>query len=159
MLKETKIINGIAGEEINIGFVEGKGTTTEMSSYTFSDNQKLGGEYQYSIEQIDYDGTKTLIASKVVNVITSVQSYLLNQNYPNPFNPSTTIQFSLPAKEFVTLKIYDVLGKEITTLVNEELNAGSYKNDWNASNLSSGVYFYRLQAGKFSQTRKLTLVK
>ncbi|MFH0736745.1 MAG: T9SS type A sorting domain-containing protein [bacterium] len=86
-------------------------------------------------------------------------NYLLNQNYPNPFNPSTNISFSLPNNEFVTLKIYDALGKEVALLVNEELNAGSYNNDWNAGNLSSGVYFYRLQAGKFSETKKLLLLK
>ncbi len=101
--------------------------------------------------------TFTLIENESENKL--ISQYTLNQNYPNPFNPSTTISFSLPNKEFVTLKIYDALGKEITTLVNEELNAGSYKNDWNAGNLTSGVYFYRLQAGKFSQTRKLMLVK
>ncbi len=92
-------------------------------------------------------------------ILETPTNYILNQNYPNPFNPSTTISFSLPAKEFVTLKIYDALGKEVTTLVNEELNAGSYKNDWNAGNLSSGIYFYRLQAGKYSETRKLILLK
>ena len=86
-------------------------------------------------------------------------TFTLNQNYPNPFNPSTTISFSLPTKEFVTLKIYDALGKEVITLVNEELNAGSYKNDWNAGNLSSGVYFYRLQAGIYNETKKLLLLK
>ncbi|MFH1042242.1 MAG: T9SS type A sorting domain-containing protein [bacterium] len=101
--------------------------------------------------------TFTLIENEQENKI--ICKYTLNQNYPNPFNPSTTFSFSLPEKEFVTLKIYDVLGKEITTLVNEELNAGSYKNDWNATNLSSGIYFYRLQAGKFSETKKLMLVK
>ena len=100
-----------------------------------------------------------MIVSVEENTIETPTNYILNQNYPNPFNPSTTISFSLPNKEFVTLKIYDALGKEITTLVNEELNAGSYKNDWNAGNLSSGIYFYRLQAGKYSETKKLILLK
>ena len=83
----------------------------------------------------------------------------LNQNYPNPFNPSTSITFNLPNAEFVTLKIYDILGKEVTTLVNEELTAGNYTKIWNAENLSSGVYFYKLNAGNFTETKKMTLVR
>ena len=86
-------------------------------------------------------------------------NYKLNQNYPNPFNPSTTISFSIPAKEFVTLKIYDALGKEIATLVNEEIQPGTYQKEWSAGDLSSGVYFYRLQAGNYCETKKLLLLK
>jgi len=85
--------------------------------------------------------------------------YLLSQNYPNPFNPSTNINFTLPNTEFVTLKIYDILGKEVATLINEELNAGNHTKIWDAKNLSSGVYFYKLQAGKFSETKKMILVR
>jgi glucuronoarabinoxylan endo-1,4-beta-xylanase len=87
------------------------------------------------------------------------QSYSLNQNYPNPFNPSTIISFSLPSKSFVTLKIFDMMGKEVATLVNEELAAGKYHYQWDASNLSSGVYFYRLQSGSFVETKKLVLLR
>ncbi len=86
-------------------------------------------------------------------------TFTLSQNYPNPFNPSTTISFDLPNSEFVTLKVYDVLGREITTLVNEELYAGQHTKVFNAENLSSGVYFYKLQAGNFSETRKMILTK
>jgi len=86
-------------------------------------------------------------------------TYLLSQNYPNPFNPSTTISFSIPTSEFVTLKVYDVLGREVATLVNENLNAGSYSYNFDASNLTSGVYFYKLQAGKYSETKKMILSK
>lgn len=95
------------------------------------------------------------------NIITNTTptEYKLNQNYPNPFNPSTTISFSIPKTEFVTLKIYDSVGKEITTLVNENLPAGTYNKQFNATNLSSGVYFYRLQAGSYYQTNKMILVK
>ncbi len=85
--------------------------------------------------------------------------YSLSQNYPNPFNPSTTIQFSVPSSEFVTLKVYDVLGNEVATLVNEEKPAGSYLVEFNASYLSSGIYFCKIQAGNFSETKKLTLMK
>lgn len=85
--------------------------------------------------------------------------YNLSQNFPNPFNPSTTIKFQIPKDGFVTLKIYDVLGKEIATLVNEEEASGNYKVDFNASQLSSGIYFYRIQAGEFSQTKKMILLR
>ncbi len=85
--------------------------------------------------------------------------YSLCQNYPNPFNPSTTISFSIPKQEFVTLKVYDVLGKEIATLVNQELAADNYTKTFNASGLSSGIYFYSLKAGSFVETRKMILVK
>jgi len=84
-------------------------------------------------------------------------NYLLSQNYPNPFNPSTTISFAIPNSEFVTLKVYDVLGREVATLVNENLNAGSYSYNFDASNLTSGVYFYKLQAGRYSETKKMIL--
>ncbi len=85
--------------------------------------------------------------------------FLLSQNYPNPFNPSTTIRFELPKESFVTMKVYNVLGQEVTTLVNEKREAGRYEVEYNASGLTSGVYFYRLQAGKFIETNKLMLLR
>lgn len=85
--------------------------------------------------------------------------YSLEQNYPNPFNPSTSIQFGIPENAFVSLKIYDVLGKEVVTLMNEEMNAGTYEVNFNASALSSGVYFYKLETGNFVQSRKMVLMK
>ncbi|MGA9291323.1 MAG: ScyD/ScyE family protein [Ignavibacteriaceae bacterium] len=87
------------------------------------------------------------------------ESYTLYQNYPNPFNPSTTIKFSIPQASFVTLNVYDILGKQITTLVNNEKPAGNYSINFNASNLPSGVYFYRMQAGSFASTKKFVLLK
>ena len=85
--------------------------------------------------------------------------FVLDQNYPNPFNPSTTISFCLPIKSFVSLKIYDVLGREVSTIVSEEMSAGSYSRQWNALKMSSGIYFYRLLAGSYSDTKKLLLLK
>jgi Secretion system C-terminal sorting domain len=84
---------------------------------------------------------------------------VLQQNYPNPFNPSTTISFTLPSRSFVTLKVFDIIGREITTIVSEEIPAGSYSRQWNAVNVSSGIYFYRLQAGTFTQTKKMLVLK
>ena len=83
----------------------------------------------------------------------------LNQNYPNPFNPITTIKYSIRERGFVSLKIYNVLGKEIKTLVNEEKPSGNYEINFNAENLSSGIYFYKLQAGSFVKTKKMILLK
>ncbi|TAK56124.1 MAG: T9SS type A sorting domain-containing protein [Bacteroidetes bacterium] len=85
--------------------------------------------------------------------------YSLEQNYPNPFNPSTVIRYSLPVANHVLLKIYDILGREIATLVNETKPAGSYNVTWDASGLPSGIYFYRMQAGSFIQNKKLLLIK
>ena len=87
------------------------------------------------------------------------REYKLGQNFPNPFNPSTNISFDLPSRTFVTLKIYDVLGREVSTIVSGELQAGSYTRQWNASAFASGVYFYRLQAGTYNDTKRLLLLK
>jgi len=87
------------------------------------------------------------------------QEYHLNQNYPNPFNPTTTIEFSIPRAGFVTLKIYNVVGEEVTTLVSEELSSGSYKYDWNATGHESGVYFYKIEDSNFVMTKKCLLIK
>jgi predicted GH43/DUF377 family glycosyl hydrolase/pimeloyl-ACP methyl ester carboxylesterase len=85
--------------------------------------------------------------------------FSLNQNYPNPFNPTTNIEFAIPKSEFVTLKVYNILGEEVATLVSEKLAAGSYKYDWDASSLASGVYLYKLQAGAFQQIKKMVLLR
>jgi hypothetical protein len=95
------------------------------------------------------------------------EKFALEQNYPNPFNPSTTIRFQIPAEVgaqrsqvgLVTLKVYDVLGREVATLVNEEMKPGSYEVTWDATEFASGVYLYRLQAGSFVETKKLVLLR
>ena len=86
-------------------------------------------------------------------------TYALKQNYPNPFNPSTMISYSLPNNTFVTLKVFDVLGNEVATLVNEEKSAGNFEVEFNASGLSSGIYFYRIQTESFVDTKKLIMLK
>jgi hypothetical protein len=85
--------------------------------------------------------------------------YYLMQNYPNPFNPSTAIKFSLPKATHVTLSIYNTLGQEVSNLVSKDMNAGVYTAEWNASSFASGVYFYRIQAGSFVETKKMVLLK
>jgi hypothetical protein len=86
-------------------------------------------------------------------------SYSLSQNYPNPFNPSTTISFQIPISGFVKLVVYDILGEEVATLINEEKIAGSYEVDFNVRNLASGIYFYTINAGSFTSTKKMILMK
>jgi hypothetical protein len=95
----------------------------------------------------------------VEDEITLPISYKLYQNYPNPFNPTTTIKYQIPEISFVTIKVYDVLGSEIATLVNEEKVAANYEIEFNATQLPSGVYFYRLQAGSFVETKKMVLLR
>lgn len=141
-----------------IGFVNGYGTTTEMKSYSFSDKSLNAGTYYYRLKQIDFNGAFEY--SNVIEVdVSSPQQFELSQNYPNPFNPSTTISFSLPQSSSVTLKVYDVIGNEVAILVDEVKSAGQYNISFNASNLSSGVYFYSINAGNFSEVRKMTLIK
>jgi len=85
--------------------------------------------------------------------------FTLEQNYPNPFNPSTIISFTLESRSFVSLIVFDELGREVSNLISEELPAGTYSRQWNAENRATGVYFYRLRSGLFTQTKKLVLLK
>ena len=144
---------------ITIGFKEGNGTTTEPQNYLYEDNisEFYNSVLQYRLKQIDYDGSYDY--SEVAEVVINSLDYNLSQNYPNPFNPSTKISWQSPVSAHQTLKVYDVLGNEVATLVNEFRNAGSYEVDFDASKLSSGVYFYKLQAGDFVQTKKMLLMK
>ena len=95
----------------------------------------------------------------VGNDISVPSGFILYQNYPNPFNPSTKIQYAISSRQFVSLRVYDVLGNEIATLVNEEKPAGSYEINFNASGLTSGMYFYSIKVGNFSETKKMLLLK
>jgi sugar lactone lactonase YvrE len=141
----------------SIGYVKGNGTTTQSHSYAFTD-ATASGKVFYRLKQTDYDGTATY--SKTVEVKAGTPAaFTLSQNYPNPFNPSTTITYALPQAGQVTLKVYDVLGHEVATLVNENKTAGNYTATFQADKFSSGMYFYKLQSGNFVQTRKMLLVK
>jgi hypothetical protein len=86
-------------------------------------------------------------------------TWALKQNYPNPFNPSTTIRYNIPRQSFVTLKIFDLLGREVATLVNDMKRAGTHSVKWDASRLSSGVYFYTITAGTYRETKRMILMK
>lgn len=109
--------------------------------------------------QFDYIAVPTNLVTDVENIAAIPAEFTLAQNYPNPFNPSTLISYNLPKTALVTLKIYDILGREVSTLVNRTESAGSYKVEFNAGRVSSGVYFYRLSAGGFVQIKKMLLLK
>ena len=98
-------------------------------------------------------------ATSVEDKENSISSFSLEQNFPNPFNPSTSIKYIIDSRQFVNLKVYDLLGREVATLVNEENPAGNYEVNFDASRLSSGVYFYKLKAGSFVETKKMILLR
>jgi len=145
----------------NIGFVNGAGTTTEIHNYNYVDNNPNTGLNYYRLTQVDYDGSKVVIAPIKVNY-TGIITFNLEQNYPNPFNPSTTIKFQIPTNELVQIKLFDILGNEVATLVNEQMEMGNHSVEFNSAkynNIASGTYFYTIKAGKYSATKKLMLLK
>ncbi len=145
---------------IKVGFVKGSGNSNSSKEYLFTDLNPTGGSYfQYRLKQIDNDGSYKY--SEIINVKVVPSQYTLYQNYPNPFNPATTIKFEIPQTARVVLKVYNILGKEVATLLDKEEQTGSYTIEFSTSGnqLASGVYFYRLQAGSFIATKKLILMK
>lgn len=142
-----------------ITFVKGKGTTTEKQNYFYYDNNLKPGKYLYQLYQIDFDGTKTLVASAETEVNVTPVDFGLSQNYPNPFNPSTNISFSLPKATNVKITVYNAIGKEIAVLVNGNYEAGTHNITWNANNLASGLYFYKMEAENFTATKKMMLIR
>jgi hypothetical protein len=145
-------------EFFTVGFVNGHGTTTEQRNYSYADKNLYNGKYYYRLKQVDFNGTYEY--SDVVEVEwRAFSSYLLEQNYPNPFNPTTIIGFGLQNKSNVKITILNAIGEEVARLLNEEREAGYHKVEFNASTLPSGVYFYRIQAGSFIDTKKMILLK
>jgi hypothetical protein len=143
-----------------IGNVAGNGTTNEIKNYSFDDNNLQSGQYNYRLKQIDFNGNYQYFNLSSEVIVGVPEKFELSQNYPNPFNPVTKINYSLPIDGKVSLKIFDVSGREVASIFNNEVqNAGYYTVTFNAGNLSSGVYFYRLISGNFSQTKKLILLK
>jgi len=156
-----------------LGFVEGNGTSTVVNQYSFVDNDlPITDSVIYRLKQIDLGGTFAYTNSIIVDITTSVDNKIINykfsleQNYPNPFNPTTKIKFTIPSVEDAKIEstttklvVYDILGREVAMLLNEHLNPGEYEVELNAEGLSSGIYYYRLEAISHNQTRKMILIK
>ena len=124
----------------------------------FIDKYLTPGNYTYRLKQEDFDGSYSY--SKEINVdFTLPNSFSLSQNYPNPFNPLTVIKYRIPLQGKTVLKVYDFLGREVASLVNDVQKAGEHSVNFDAGNLSSGIYFYTLSVGNFIQTKKLILIK
>ena len=141
-----------------IGFVKGGQTTLTPKQYSFIDENPTGGnKFIYRIKQIDNNGTYKY--SNPIEVELSISKFALQQNFPNPFNPTTTIRYSIPQNALVTIKVYDISGKEVATLANDMETQGNHNIEFNASKLASGIYFYRIQSGNYSDTKKLILLK
>jgi len=151
--------NGTMGSFEKIGFVPGHGNTNSPHDYSFVDENPAADNLVYRLKQVDNDGSFKY--SKEVTVILSKPlEFKLGQNYPNPFNPSTNISFSIPERGNVMLKVYNTLGQEVATLINGQLEAGFHSINFNADNLASGVYVYRLEVnGKYSSEKKMNLIK
>ncbi len=143
-----------------ISFVQGHGTTTKENSYSFQDNVKSlqSNEVYYRLKQLDLNGSYEYSKEVMVSVTTPA-NFSLAQNFPNPFNPSTQINYSIPQNTHVLLKVYDSNGREVAVLVNDNKSAGNYTIDFNASELASGIYYYTITAGSFTNTKKMILMK
>ena len=141
-----------------IGFVGGYGTTTDPRSYSFTDQNLSSGNYEYRLKQIDFDGSYEY--SNIVEVeVNAPLQFALSQNYPNPFNPSTQIEYTIPEDGYVSLKVYNALGQEVANLVNGIQKAGSHDVTFNASSVSSGVYYYRIESGENVSVKKMMVIK
>jgi phosphatidylserine/phosphatidylglycerophosphate/cardiolipin synthase-like enzyme len=124
-------------------------------------NDRIANFYlqEFAARYYEAGGTDSILISSVADEYSAPSTYLLYQNYPNPFNPATTIRFQIPFRQRIELKVYDILGREVATLINEEKLAGVYEVTFNASNLASGVYFYQLKTKDFMESKKLLLLK
>ena len=149
-----------------IGFINGNGNSNSPKNYSFVDDKVSSGKYAFRLKQIDNDGQFEY--SKAIEVdFNLLKKFELSQNYPNPFNPVTTIRFTIPEASLnpsqggtlVKLTLYNILGQQVALLVNEVLESGVHTINFNASDLNSGMYIYKIEAGNFVQTRKMTLVK
>ncbi|MDP3831986.1 MAG: hypothetical protein Q8Q47_11990, partial [Ignavibacteriaceae bacterium] len=174
---QRSVVNNQRSEWETIGFVEGNGNCNSPKDYSFIDENVSAGNCLYRLKQIDYNGGFSYSSEVEINVEAIPTEFALYQNYPNPFNPSTKIKYSIPsveshsgaAEQNVSLKIYDILGNEVATLVNENKAAGNYEVVFNASRteqdrgIASGIYIYQLRAtssnNTFTDTKKMLFIK
>ena len=147
-----------ATEWTKVGNVTGNGTTSEVRNYTFTDRANTG-TYNYRLKQLDVNGNFEYFNLSNEIEVGVPNSFDMSQNYPNPFNPSTKINYDLPVDGNVSIVLYDLTGRQVASIVNEVKTAGYYTVSFNASNLASGMYFYRISASNFVSTKKMVLVK
>ena len=163
------VLNGTIDISVTGSFVPAPGdsfvvlTTTGSVSDSFMTVSAQSGLYvdvqiNSNNVTVHIDSVGVLSVEEISNGET-VTSFELQQNYPNPFNPSTNIQFALPQSSLVTLEVFNLLGERVGVLVSEELDAGTYNYNWDATNLTSGIYFYKLQSGSFIETKKMILLR
>ncbi len=141
-----------------VGFVQGHGNCNSPKNYSFSDKPIGGSTFKYRLKQIDTDGKYEYSPEVEVNLNVPTD-FSVKQNFPNPFNPTTKIEFSIPSDNNVELKVYNVLGMEVATLLNEHRQAETHSIEFNASNLSSGIYFYKVVSGNYSEIKKMLLLR
>lgn len=142
-----------------IAYVEGKGTTTEITPYTYTDVVDQAGVYYYRLKQVDYDGTYEYSHLVKVNVTSVPNTYSLEQNFPNPFNPATVINYTIAEAGMVTLSVYNTIGEKVGELVNQVQQAGPHQVEFDASSLASGTYVYTLNINGYTITKKMLLMK
>lgn len=157
-VERTIILNGNFNKWNKIGFVEGCGNSNSPQNYSFTDNPEYGNKYCYRLKQIDSDG-KIQYSDEIFIELGMINEYSLTQNYPNPFNPTTNIKYSLPFDANVKVTIYNTLGEVVDILINDYQKAGSFTIPFNASELSSGIYFCTMNSGGFSSSIKMILIK
>ena len=146
-----------------LAFINGRGTTTEVSDYEYVDIISSPGKYYYRLKQIDFDGSFNY-SSVVETEIEGPQVFVLSQNYPNPFNPSTMIKFSLPVDSYVSIELFNTLGEKVDQLTNRDYSIGNHELSFDASKFSNGVYYYTINANGvdgslFVSTKKMVLIK
>ena len=141
-----------------VTFVDGRGTTTEVTNYFYNDKVIKPGTYFYRLKQIDFDGTTTY-SSEIEIEVNGPTEFSLMQNYPNPFNPATAIMFTLPVKTDIVITVYNSIGEKVAEVFKGEMEEGYHEVKFDASNLSSGVYFYRFESKQFVDVKKMVLTK
>jgi hypothetical protein len=153
---EKKSLNNNSWQKI--ASVIASGNSNSPKQYSFTDKKVNTGKYNYRLKMVDLNGSSKY--SNVVNAeIVAPLKFELSNAYPNPWNPTTTIRYQVPVNIMVTIKVFDVLGKEVSTLVNEVKQAGIYEVTLNGKGLASGIYYYQMKAGNFIETKKIILLK
>lgn len=158
-IEKSKVLIQSSDVWSKAGFVPGSGTTSSVQNYTFTDRNLSTGSYKYRLKQIDFNGNFSYHELNNEFVIGVPDKFSLNQNYPNPFNPATKIGYNIAAGGNVSLKVFDITGREVKTIVNGFKEAGYYTADFSGSEFANGIYFCRLESGIFSATRKMILLK